>query len=110
MNRKSLFILMVAILLLAQRQVHAQANTTLSNLVSPTAINQSMLPSISYLTIGNASQRWRFIYFDSAIWIKNQRAIFARGAGNFFTGTNAGNFSFTGTNNSAFGQLALNQP
>jgi len=45
------------------------ANTTLSNLVSPTAINQSLLPGFGLLDIGSETQPWGSGYFSSRIGI-----------------------------------------
>jgi trimeric autotransporter adhesin len=89
---------------------YSQANTTLSNLVAPTAINQSLLPNTANTRdLGSATRRWRLFYFDSAIYMKTILTIHARGTGNFFAGQQAGNLTLTGNSNSAFGQLALNK-
>jgi trimeric autotransporter adhesin len=88
---------------------YSQANTALSNLVSPTSINQTLTPaSNNGLALGSAARSWRFLYIDSQIYIKDLVAIHSRGTGNFFTGQSAGNLAFTGIYNAAFGQTALN--
>ncbi len=102
--------LTIAITISLSAYVYSQANTTLSNLTSSTAVNQSLIPNtINTRDLGSSSRRWRLFYIDSAIYIKNAAAIHARGTGNFFAGLQAGNFSLTGTSNSGFGQLALSK-
>jgi trimeric autotransporter adhesin len=89
---------------------YSQANTTLSNLVAPTAINQSLLPNTANTRdLGSAARRWRLFYFDSAIYMKTILTIHARGTGNFFAGQQSGNLTLTGNSNSGFGQLTLNK-
>jgi trimeric autotransporter adhesin len=89
---------------------YSQANTTLSNLVAPTAVNQSLLPNTANTRdLGSAARRWRLFYFDSAIYMKTVLTIHARGTGNFFAGQQSGNLTLTGNSNSGFGQLALNK-
>lgn len=43
----------------------AGANTTLSNLVSPTAVNQDLLPGSSILSLGAVSNEW------AALWVRS---------------------------------------
>ena len=94
--------------LLCTLQGYSQANTTLSNLVSPTSINQTLTPNANNtLSLGSASRSWRFLYIDSQVYIKDLLAIHSRGTGNFFTGQNSGNLTLTGAYNAGFGQSAL---
>jgi hypothetical protein len=72
-------------------KTNAQSNRTLSNLTSPTAINQSLLPnSNNAKDLGSDSLAWRNIYLANQIFINKKRAITAVGTGNFFMGLNAG--------------------
>lgn len=110
MKRKSFFA--IAMLLgytLMHSNVFSQANTALSNLAAVN-INQSLTPTGNNgLSIGSTSKSWRFIYLDSAVYLRDLPAIQARGTNNFFAGLSAGNFTFTGTGNTGTGNLALNK-
>ena len=106
MKQLSLVLLLVFTSVFSQR-VYSQANTALSNLTS-TSINQSLLPSSNNnLSLGSTTRSWRFIYLDSALYLKDLLTIHSRGTGNFFTGQNAGNLTLTGTYNAGFGQSTL---
>jgi trimeric autotransporter adhesin len=106
-TKLSSFLLLVLFINITNN-AYTQANTTLSNLVSPTSVNQSLLPSANNaFTLGSTTRSWRFLYIDSQIYIKDVLAIHSRGTGNFFTGQSAGNLTLTGSYNTAFGQSAL---
>ncbi|MFT3705106.1 MAG: tail fiber domain-containing protein [Agriterribacter sp.] len=90
------------------QQTFSQANTALSNLVSPTAINQSLTPnSNNNLSLGSGTYNWKYLYMGTAYYLKNLRIIHAPGSTNFFTGPSAGNAGTTGTNNTSLGDNTL---
>lgn len=102
----------VAILLLVSpgifQKAFSQANTALSNLASPTAINQSLTPGATNAqSLGSTTKNWKNIYVGTEYYLKNFRIIYAPGTSNFFVGQSAGNANTTGYGNSAFGDKAL---
>lgn len=87
--------------------VFSQANTKLSNLASPTAANQSLLPSSSNSKdLGSSSLNWRSFYLKGGMWKGNQRFLSNSGLGNTFLGLQTGVLTM-GTNNTAVGDSAL---
>lgn len=83
-------LLPILLLLVSICKLQAQANTTLSNLTSPTAINQSLLAgATNTFDLGSSTQNWRALYVNGSI----------------YTGTNRG--IFWNSSNAAFGHLAL---
>lgn len=90
-KKLSSIILLVFITSVVTYNAQRHANTALSNLVSPTSVNQSLLPSTdNIINLGSVANSWRSVYLDSQIYIKNILAIHSRGSGNFFAGLNAG--------------------
>ncbi|MFT3750368.1 MAG: hypothetical protein QM768_18780 [Agriterribacter sp.] len=90
------------------QQVFSQANTSLSNLISPTAINQSLTPGVTNTQdLGSTAKNWKNIYVGTGYYLKNFRIIYTPGTSNFFAGQSAGNANTTGFGNSAFGDKAL---
>ncbi len=88
---------------------NAQANKTLSNLISPTAVNQSLLPGAdNTINLGSNGQRWKNLYLGNALYLKGNISMHSPGFGNFFVGNNTGNISVTGSYNTGTGQYALN--
>src|SRR6266542_1280710 len=87
------------------------ANRTLSNLISPTAVNQSLLPgtsnTINLGSGGRGALSWNNLYLGNALYLKGNITLHAPGTGNFFVGSNAGNTSLTGINNTGTGQFSL---
>jgi hypothetical protein len=87
---------------------YGQANTSLSNLVSPTTVNQSLIPNNNNgRDLGTATKSWRSIYLDSIVYLRDARFIHNKGTQNTFVGEGAGNAITTGKNNAAFGYQAL---
>ncbi|MFT3702384.1 MAG: tail fiber domain-containing protein [Agriterribacter sp.] len=85
-----------------------QANTALSNLVSPTAVNQSIVPnSNNNFNLGSSTYNWRYLYMGTAYYLKNLRILHAPGATNFFAGPSAGNAATTGLSNTSLGDNTL---
>lgn len=97
-----------ALLVLFYNLALGQANTTLSNLVNPTAVNRDLLPnSTNALNLGDGSHNWKNIYMGSSYYLKNFRIIHAPGTTNFFIGRTAGNLTLTGTSNTSLGDSTL---
>ena len=91
--------------------VHGQANTKLSNLVSPTAVNQHLLPgSTNARDIGSSSYAWRnqylrgYVYLDGTRFLSNHPGT---ANANAFMGSHAGLAITTGYANTALGNNAL---
>ncbi|MBX7142541.1 MAG: hypothetical protein K1X63_15815 [Chitinophagales bacterium] len=71
---------LAVILFAVNHNAFSQANTSLSNLVSPTSVNQSLLPSSdNSKSLGSSALSWKDGYFD--------------GTGYFLTGLNVGGSS-----------------
>src|SRR6266498_2366868 len=87
------------------------ANRTLSNLISPTAVNQSLLPgtsnTINLGSGGRGALSWNNLYLGNALYLKGKITLHAPGTGNFFVGVSSGNASLTGLYNSGIGQFSL---
>ncbi len=87
---------------------NAQANNTLSNLTSPTAVNQSLLPGTAHSkNLGNSTNQWQYLYLYGRIYLNGTLTMHAHGQDNFFAGGYAGNTSFTGIENTGIGKYAL---
>lgn len=83
------------------------ANTSLSNLVHPTAINADLLPGISNTRdLGSSALGWKSLYLNDAVYLNGLRFLHGDVSGNTFTGIQAG-ISTTGSNNTANGFQAL---
>ena len=84
------------------------ANTALSNLASPIAVNQHLLPDANNKrNLGSFNKSWRSLYLDSEIYLKDYLFIHNRGDQNTFSGQSAGASLTTGMYNSGFGYQAL---
>jgi len=83
------------------------ANQTLSNLTSPVAVNQVLLPQTdNILNFGSASRSWKDLYLDGSLYVNGNRSLSNGGnTNNFFAGTRAGN-STTGVANTFVGAYA----
>src|SRR6266511_2793340 len=93
---------------------NAQANTELSNLISPTKVNQSLLPiTTNSKDIGSSSLSWRVIYLGGSVYMDGRRFLSnGNDSTNVFIGADAGSKPTffnpkTGQNNTASGQYAL---
>src|SRR5215471_15791179 len=87
----------------------AQANRSLSNLTSPTAVNQDLLPNIdSSRNLGSKPFSWKNLYLDGSIFSSGQR-VFKPNAKlfNLYAGGDAGNANSGGTNNTGLGYNTL---
>ncbi|MFT3702268.1 MAG: hypothetical protein QM802_07855 [Agriterribacter sp.] len=90
------------------QQTFSQANAALSNLVTPTAVNQTITPnSTNNFSLGSGTYNWKNLYMGTAYYLKNLRILHAPGNTNFFAGPSAGNAATTGTNNTSLGDNTL---
>ena len=97
-----------AVMLFYSRQSFSQANTALSNLVSPTAVNRDLSSNANNtLNLGSTTINWKGIYIGTSYYLKNLRVMHTPGTTNFFAGPNAGNFTTTGTANAGLGNQVM---
>ncbi len=84
---------------------NAQANTQLSNLVSPTKVNQSLLPNNDNTrNLGSATRSWKDVYLDGSLYLAGLRFLSNGGnlfGFNVFIGGSAGLNTTTGFDNTA---------
>ncbi len=86
--------------------LQAQANQSLSNLSSPTAVNQTLTPnSNGTLDFGTGFLNWRNLYLSGSIY-RNTTRIFNVGGNNLAIGANSLNTN-SGISNVAIGNNAL---
>ena len=110
METKLLSLMCYTLLTCCTINSNAQANKTLSNLTSPTAVNQSLLPgTTNSINLGSTSLRWKNIHLGNALYLKGILSLHAPGTTNFFAGGFAGNVLVTGNSNTGIGQNALNR-
>jgi len=93
------------------QRANGQANTELSNLVSPTKVNQSLNPTTTNSKdLGTTSESWRIIYLAGSIYLDGKRFLSNENdSSKVFIGSNAGNkrVAKTGRFNTATGYYAL---
>lgn len=86
---------------------NAQANTSLSNLVGPTAVNTHLLPdSNNAKDLGSGTSGWRSLYLNNSIYLRAQRFISGDVDYNTLVGLNTGSSLAGGINNTAIGANA----
>jgi len=97
------------IILLYSNLGYSQANTTLSNLVSPTAVNVDLLPGTTNVrNIGSTAKMWKNLFLDSAIYFTGLRVVtLTPYFGNMAVGVNSLNYT-TGTANTTVGYYSMN--
>lgn len=124
-NISRIILLVTVIGLLSDYSLKAQdANTSLSNLASTTAVNKGLLPgSAATIDLGSSTKSWRNIYLDGALYLDGSKflsngsgsgAIFAgqlsgpvaTGASNTFMGYSSGYNTTSGYGNTFFGSYA----
>ncbi|CAN5554763.1 hypothetical protein BH10BAC2_BH10BAC2_40860 [soil metagenome] len=96
-------------------KANAQANRSLSNLTSPTSVNQHVLPNTNNTKdLGSGTIGWRNLYLSKSVFLKNDQAVYVPGKDNFFAGRNAGhnfiddfNAGIQDLNNTGIGHNAL---
>lgn len=101
--KKPLLLLLLTVVVLIR--THAQnANQSLSNLISPTAINVSLLPGAdNSISLGSSAKAWKNIYMKGDIYVNGLPFISNKNSGTVI-GTQAGN----GSNCVAIGYQCLN--
>lgn len=100
-----------SLLFFLSAELRAQdANSTLSNLASPTAVNKALLPgSASAIDLGSATQTWRNIYLDGNLYLDGYRFLTnGLSSGSVFAGALAGSTSTTGSSNTFMGYSSGN--
>lgn len=114
--------LILLLLIISCNMVVAQdANTSLSNLVSPTAVNVNLLPGNSK-NLGSASKSWKDLYLGGILYINGNKFLQSpgtdntiigslaggntNGGGNTFIGKSAGQSNTTGAQNIFVGKEA----
>jgi hypothetical protein len=87
---------------------NAQANRELSNLVSPTRVNQHLLPNTDNVrNLGSANRSWKDLYLDGSVYLSDLRFLsYGTSYSNLFVGVNAG-LNTTATANTAIGYFTL---
>ncbi|WP_153799646.1 tail fiber domain-containing protein [Foetidibacter luteolus] len=99
---------MIIALLIIAKDVNAQANQNLSNLVSPVAVNKNLSPFVNNgINLGTPDKAWKDIYLGSALYLKQKLVLHQVGTTNFFVGPLAGKPSLTGSYNTGAGFSAL---
>jgi hypothetical protein len=84
------------------------ANRNLSNLLSPTAVNQDLLPNVTNArNLGSSSLNWKDLYLGGSIFKGSLRFLSNEGTQNTFLGISSGIAITTGSNNTAIGYQAL---
>ena len=87
-----------------------QANVNLSNLASPTAVNQSLLPNATNIRdLGSATRSWRNIFITGYIYTDGVRFLSNPGTQNIFLGLQSGVSNTTGINNIGIGDFTVNK-
>src|SRR5436305_13614380 len=93
------------------QKINAQANQSLSNLTSPTAVNATLLPYKDHRhDLDNLNKRWRNLYLDTALYIEGHRFVAYRigiGSSNTIIGAESMYSNTTGSDNTAVGYNAL---
>lgn len=94
--------------IIAAVDANAQANTSLSNLATPTAVNTHLLPGANVThDLGSSSFNWRSIYFSDMIFLRGYKFISGDNNYNTSLGLEAGLSSFA-SHNVSIGYRALN--
>ncbi len=114
MKTKFLFIVCFITLTCYAINANSQANTELSNLISPTKVNQSLVPiTHNSKDLGTTSTSWVNVYLGGAVYLDGKRFLSnGNDSTNIFIGADAGSKPTffnpkTGQNNTASGQYAL---
>ncbi|MFL5788423.1 MAG: tail fiber domain-containing protein [Flavisolibacter sp.] len=109
--RKNVFIIVMLIALFelsAIEKIAAQANTSLSNLVAPTAVNVDLIPfSTNLRSFGSSGHNWNNMFFIGNVYKGSKLFIGNRGTANTFLGILAGRVINSGKYNTAIGHNAL---
>src|SRR4051794_14416847 len=109
MNKKIIPVLISVVFTGYALNSQAQANQKLSNLTSPTAVNQSLQPGTNNsINLGSSTLQWKNLYLHDGLYLNGLLTIHAPGTYNFFNGPGAGSTAVTGIGyNTATGTNAL---
>lgn len=106
--KTSMHLLIALLSVVVSQQLLAQANTSLSNLVSPTAVNTTIRPATNNtIDLGTDAVGWRDIYSVNGYSIGNKKVFHLSGINNTFIGVEAGKGITTGNSNTAMGYQAF---
>ncbi|WP_153799647.1 tail fiber domain-containing protein [Foetidibacter luteolus] len=98
---------MIIALLVNTKDINAQANQNLSNLVSPVAVNKNLSPFVNNgVDIGTSTKAWRDIYLGNALYLKGKLTLHQVGANSLFVGPYSGS-TVSGIYNLGIGFYAL---
>ena len=79
MKTKLYVLLMMLLAICINVKSFSQANTSLSNLVAPTSVNQDLLPNGDNThNLGAAAKNWKILYIDSSIYLKGVLFLHSR--------------------------------
>lgn len=87
-------------------QVNGQANTTLSNLTSPTAINANLLPANNNINLGSANKSWKNLYVDGNSYLKTAYTYFDEATNQFRINNGADRFIINNTGRIGIGNTS----
>ena len=101
--------LSVLLLSMSSLSYGQSANTSLSNLVAPTAVNQNLLPDANNNhNLGSLAKSWKNIYLSSSIFIDGSRFLSnGNSTSNVFVGNDAGITNTTAGFNTGVGHQSL---
>jgi hypothetical protein len=109
--KKRLYIVTLLCVVVFEVNTHAQANQSLSNLTSPTAVNVNLSPDKdNKRNLGSTAKSWRNLYLDTAVYIGGHRfltGLTGSSADNTAAGTDALNANTNGYANTAVGYNAM---
>ncbi|MEO6168681.1 MAG: tail fiber domain-containing protein [Chitinophagales bacterium] len=105
--KKQLLTTTICIVTFFTQQLFGQANEQLSNLISPTQVNQHLLPGTdNSKNLGSSSKSWKNLYLDGDMYIDGNRFTYLPTSTSTFVG-NTANTTSTGVGNSALGYRVL---
>lgn len=109
MKTKLTLLVVTTLLCTISQTSFAQANVNLSNLSSPTAVNQHLLPGVTgKLNLGSPGLAWNNVYFNGALYTDSVRVFRSNKAlFNLYAGANAGFSNSIGNGNTGIGHQAL---
>ncbi len=101
---------LISMHIIVKSDAQTYANTSLSNLTSPTAVNQALSPGKNAQhNLGSSTKSWLNLYLSKKIYFNNVLGIYIHGTDDFFAGPNAGNLTYTGLYNLGIGSHTLHQ-
>jgi hypothetical protein len=100
--------LLVLISFAPKSKLFSQANTSLSNLVAPTAINVNLTPNTTNTkSLGSSTLNWKDIYLEGSVYKGSLQFIASPNVSNTTLGLQAGKSIISGVYNTAIGDSAL---